>query len=173
MTQLYNRIRASREAGMVQRCHTMQIHGHYTIAEHCYNVVSILLILHPEPSMTLIKAALWHDQAERWLGDVPAPAKWAHPELAKVYAAAEQKMLAESGFFFRLNDDEANWLKAVDTLELWMTAKEQLLMGNSQISKVVHNCDRWFADNEARVPMPVRTLILQYDFTKGGDTPWM
>lgn len=68
-------VRAARESGAVRRAHIMHTLRHYDIAQHCYNMTAMLMLLHPEPSLTLIKAVMFHDVAERWTGDIPHTAK--------------------------------------------------------------------------------------------------
>ena len=74
--QINRRVLAAREGGNVLRCHTVPHHGQYSVGKHSYDALSLLLLLHPNPSMNLVKATLWHDCAERFVGDMPAPAKW-------------------------------------------------------------------------------------------------
>ena len=68
-------VRAARESVAVRRAHIMYTARHYDIAQHCYNMAAMLMLLHPNPSAELIKAVLFHDVAERWTGDMPATAK--------------------------------------------------------------------------------------------------
>lgn len=132
---------ATREAGTVRRCHTVPHHGQYNLAQHSYGAVSLLLLLHPEPSLNLIKAVQWHDVGERWLGDMPAPAKWDNPDLGRVYEEAEQKLLERLGLAQKLTDEELNWLKAVDTLELWLWCREEEALGNEAVSAMRRACE--------------------------------
>ena len=128
-------ILAAREAGNVLRCHTIPHHGEYSVALHCYNVVSLLFILHPDPSVNLIKAALWHDAGERWVGDIPAPAKWASPELDTASKVAEH--IARDKFGLNggeLSEEDRGWLGVLDALEFWFWCLDQEALGNQHIN---------------------------------------
>lgn len=140
---LLTRLAATREAGTVRRCHIVPHHGQYNIAQHSYGAVSLLLLLHPKPSLKLIKAVQWHDVAERWLGDVPAPAKWTHTELGEAYERAEEELLKRLGLFGELTDLEVAWLKAVDTLELWLWCREEEeALGNAAVTPMRRACEK-------------------------------
>lgn len=138
--RLITQVRATREAGTVRRCHIVPHHGQYNIAQHSYGAVSLLLLLHPEPSLNLIKAVQWHDVGERWLGDMPAPAKWSNPELGAVYEAAEERVLKTLGLLPDLTEEEVNWLKAVDTLELLLWCREEAALGNATVAPMLRAC---------------------------------
>lgn len=131
---------AIREGGQTQRCHTMQYIHPYNVAIHSYNALSLLLVLHPNPSVNLIKAVLWHDVPERWTGDVPSPAKWASTNLKEALDLLEQKILIAldiSDAFQQLTKEELQWLTAVDLLELWVWGKEQFQLGNTDMQTML------------------------------------
>lgn len=157
---LLTRIAATREAGTVRRCHIVPHHGQYNIAQHSYGAVSLLLLLHPHPSLNLIKAVQWHDCAERWLGDIPAPAKWDHTELGRVYEEAERRVLDALGLLPSLIPDEENWLKALDTLELWLWCREEEALGNEAVAAMRIACERVTEQRmlEGILPEPVRAF---------------
>lgn len=156
------RIAATREAGTVRRCHIVPHHGQYNIAQHSYGAVSLLLLLHPHPSLNLIKAVQWHDVAERWLGDVPAPAKWTHTELGEAYERAEEELLKRLGLFGELTDLEVAWLKAVDTLELWLWCREEEALGNEAVTAMRRACEAVTEKRglEGSLPEPVRAFYV-------------
>jgi len=137
-------VTALREAGAVRRCHATPWHGEYNIATHSYNAVNLLLMLHPNPSMELVKAILWHDVPERWLGDLPAPAKWSNGEFAKLYESMERKVEWVIGTYVHLTASERVWLHAVDKIELLLSAKEQLASGNQAAAQYVAALLGWF-----------------------------
>ena len=67
-------IQVMREAGSVNRCHTIKIIGTQDVAQHSYNVAMIIVALTKGLcSSTLLQAALTHDTPELWTGDIPAP----------------------------------------------------------------------------------------------------
>ena len=91
-------------------------HVRETLAEHHARVAQILLALHPSPSRTLIDAALHHDAGEPFCGDLPAPFKAAHPEVAEVHAEAEDLRLADLGCLISISVKESAWLHFADRL---------------------------------------------------------
>lgn len=128
-------ILAAREAGRVHRCHVLPGPG-YDLAQHSYGALSLLLLLHPSPSLGLIKAVLWHDVAERWLGDLPQTAKMDNPELTAVYEAAENRILRKLAMFPELDAEEQRWLRAVDVVDFLLWCFEEVHTGNKYLEKV-------------------------------------
>jgi hypothetical protein len=117
-------VQATREGGRVQRCHVVDHKGLYDVAQHTYGALNLLLLLHPEPSLQLIKAVQWHDVAERWTGDVPATAKWMNPRLREALKLLEEPLMKRFGLHQDLTLQEKEWLAAVDILELWLWSRE-------------------------------------------------
>lgn len=131
-------IRTLREGSHVRRCHTVPHHGEYTVGKHSYDALNILLVLHPAPTIELIKAVAWHDQGERWVGDTPSPALRFFQDLNMAYKAAEEESFrTATGFDIlpTLSRADANWLAAVDALELLFWVQEQLAMGNQHVAQ--------------------------------------
>jgi hypothetical protein len=103
-------------------------------------VANIILLTHPDPSMNLIRAALWHDVTERWAGDTPAPAKYQiNPELGRVLAETEDQIARTIGLRVDLTQEERQWLAAADVAELILWAREQYLMGNAYSLALIYN----------------------------------
>jgi 5'-deoxynucleotidase YfbR-like HD superfamily hydrolase len=161
------RAKVLREASRVQRCHTTSIHGTYTVGQHSYGAVNLLLCLHPNPSVNLIKAVLWHDVHERYLGDIPGPAKWMNGEFTKLYEQMAAQIERTCGIEIRLEPDERCWLDAVDKTELLVWAKEQLAMGNTNAASILGNLASWFANHP--IPVQVKKFIEEYDISRGAD----
>ena len=67
----------------------------------------------------LMRAALHHDEAEKVLGDMPAPAKARFPALASAYAKAELQVLTEMGLTWSLTRQEDAMLRLCDRLDAW------------------------------------------------------
>lgn len=127
------RLLATREGGQVRRCHVLPHISSYTVGLHTYGAVSLLLLLHPSPSLALIKAVQWHDVAERWMGDMPSPVKSRHPELGQLYERIERQCLKSLGLAQDLTADERAWLRAVDLLELYLWCREEERAGNGNV----------------------------------------
>lgn len=168
-------VTATREAGRVRRCHAVPHHGQYTIAEHCYGALNLLLLLHPSPSLALIKAVQWHDVAERWLGDLPATAKWDEPEFGALYEKIEANMLQRLGLATMLTGDEPDWLRAVDVLDLYLWCQNELVMGNRHVMQMNGACESVFYQLRAdgKMPEAVTRFIADYkhDRTAGQRLP--
>lgn len=128
----------NRSAGNTRRFHSEEWVGvPQTVGAHSWAVAQILLfVLGPTGlSMELLHAALCHDMAERFLGDVPAPAKWALN--AGNYDKVENCILESMGVGDRgLTDLDRSYLKAADFLEACFAAFEQRLMGNRLLEQV-------------------------------------
>jgi 5'-deoxynucleotidase len=111
-------------AGGVQRYHANPVLARLgqTTADHQGRCVQLLLALHPDPSVALIRALAHHDLGERWAGDLPAPFKQAQPEIAAAHADAEQEFAARAmgwDAFNGLSREDMRWLGLIDKLEAW------------------------------------------------------
>jgi HD domain len=136
-----------RNGGDVKRYHTFPIIGEQKVSAHTFNVLLFIMQYHPEPSMDLIKAALYHDLAEYDTGDTPANVKWKFPMLLASLENAENEVSYNLGIFANLDDREAIWLKVGDTLEYLFYALEQRLLGNINMDIVfTRGCARLLKD---------------------------
>lgn len=163
-------VRRLREGGHVRRCHALLHNDHgYTDGKHSFDAATLLLVLHPDPSINLVKAVLWHDMGERWVGDLPASAKWASPELSGAYNTLEQTVLRDilglGPLFDSLSDNDKQWLVAVDCLEFWMWCLDQLALGNTSIRTARHNIEQAIDKRirELLVPVECSTFYARYD----------
>lgn len=156
------RVLAARESGNVRRCHVVPHHGEYTNGKHCYDALSLLIILHPNPSTNLMKAVLWHDGGERWVGDMPAPAKWYDDNLGKAYEAAEDKARRLWELDVKLEPVEIDWLRAVDRIELWLWCRDQQELGNRHINTFVEHLERYFEDTAKTMPEPCAKFLREF-----------
>lgn len=160
-----SKIKALRSSGLVERLHTMPHHGSYNVAQHCYGVCSLLFVLHPNPSIDLIRAALWHDFGEQWTGDIPAPIKWQEPELAEILRRVEQKY--EIDYFGaditeNLSGEELFWLKCCDIIELLLWTDEQILLGNSRVEIVADKIGQWLDNNNENLPIEIVNFLNEF-----------
>lgn len=73
-------------------------------------------------TVDLLLAALYHDEAERELGDMPAPAKRRFPELAEAYRRAEVQILDERGLLFEMPLSWRAILSLADKADAWRWA---------------------------------------------------
>lgn len=167
-----NRILALREGGQTQRCHTMQYHGAYNVAMHTHNMMTLLLELWPKnsvPSYNLIKACQFHDVAERWMGDIPTTAKLADYKLKLAMNALEDKVLEALGIgdiYINLTETEAEWLDAIDLLELFMWAHDQYKLGNAIVGNMILQIRKIFESNWEEYPIEVQNFIENYQWER-------
>jgi 5'-deoxynucleotidase YfbR-like HD superfamily hydrolase len=147
-----------RASGYVKRWHTIHTMREQSVASHSGQAVSLLLCLHPSPSLNLIKAVLWHDCSERVVGDAPSPGLRAFPEYRRMYEQLEMVVALRDhpsmyDAIVALNDDERQWLRAIDVLEAFLFSQEEVKLGNSQFSVVTGRL--YDALNMEGTPAPV------------------
>lgn len=90
---------------------------------HQGRCVQLLLLLHPDPPVGLIRAMAFHDLGESGIGDVAGPAKRDDPDLADAVAYAESRRMARLGVQITINagaDDM--WIKMIDGLDACLFA---------------------------------------------------
>ena len=105
-----------------------------TIDDHQRRVTTLCHSLadhigHPLTDSDLLHAAANHDQAERVLGDIPAPAKMRFHALASAYETAEQQVLADMGLTWTLTAKEQQMLRLCDRLDAYLFAKSKGVTG--------------------------------------------
>ncbi|MEI4485617.1 YfbR-like 5'-deoxynucleotidase [Frigidibacter sp. MR17.14] len=112
------RLREILRGGYCTRWHANPDLAHIreTLAEHHGRVVQILLSMHPNPGMQLIRAAAHHDCGEPYAGDLPGPFKDAHPEVAAAHAEVEAAALRELCVAPLLSSEDRAWLQFADRL---------------------------------------------------------
>jgi 5'-deoxynucleotidase YfbR-like HD superfamily hydrolase len=124
-------------SGDTLRYHTAPRLNDQTVSAHAWGVLAIVLHLEPDPSLALIKAALFHDAAESVTGDLPATFKWAAPEIASLIEKAEARILMDMGVEYDLTEKEAAVLKVADLGELVLHCTKEVMMGNLYASAIV------------------------------------
>jgi len=144
------KVKELRAAGKVERCHTTPHFGSYTVGQHSFDVAMLILTLHPSPNFRLVRAALYHDCHERWIGDVPTPTKETDPairrSLKKLERQCERALGIAAHLHAGLTKEEKRWLKAADRVELWLWAIEQINMGNQEAYTIKRDLERFFED---------------------------
>lgn len=153
----------TREAGRVERSHTTFHLGSDPNGLHSYNVANLILLLHPDPSIDLLRAALWHDVPERFTGDMPSTFKRQCPEVRAAMKAAEAQIEHHYGLDIPLCDAEKAWLKAADKLEFYLWAEEQAAMGNAYIAPKRDQARAELLSAEC-IPPAVREFVQDYHF---------
>lgn len=110
---------------ILQSGNVVRFHNHVGIdkqknSDHQWEVALILQHIYPQCSKELLLAALTHDAAEYFTGDIPFPTKQASPELKQVLDKIERQWEQENGVHFNLQSEELLMLKLADTLSgMW------------------------------------------------------
>jgi len=133
-------MRLFRATARIQRLHTMPSQYRQSVGEHTFSMALIVMFIHPNASAALLRAALKHDMAEAFTGDVPSPAKWHFPAIEDALKDAENKIHHRFEIHEDLTVHERNILKFADICELLMFCLEEAQGGNLIMLNVVRNC---------------------------------
>jgi len=87
------------------------------VCDMCHSAAAWLRL--PLVGSDLLRAALHHDEAERFLGDTPGPAKERFPYLAAMLADAERRVLRDMGHNWTLTEQEWDILHLCDKLDAY------------------------------------------------------
>lgn len=115
-----NPIETAYRAGQVTRYHTISPVNmlNQTTADHSANMISLLFMLHDNPSQPLVKAIVFHDGPEYFGGDLCYTFKKENPVIAAEYEKMSLEMSAKAGMpVTSLNKKDASWLEFLDRLE--------------------------------------------------------
>ena len=138
-------IQIMRAGTKVKRFHTLDLIVPETVGHHSCNVALMLTVLTNEVSGELLAAALYHDLAEQYTGDVPATAKWESPRLARALKRLEQYHFPAP---HTLSKYETKLLKQADMLDLCFKVLEEVQMGNLPMGAVLERGLTWLRENE-------------------------
>lgn len=125
------------KAGNVKRFHTFDSIKEQTVSSHSWGVAIIVCDLVKNPSIELLKAALYHDVAEGVTGDIPATTKWRYPELDAFLKKAEAEIEEGLGIVFSLTSKERRILKFADMMELIITGWREYQLGNKNAEGLI------------------------------------
>lgn len=149
-------IRMIRNGNRVKRYHTVDTLVTETIGHHSANVAHIVLAINLHCRKELLVAALFHDIAEQYTGDVPATAKWASEKLAKALKEVEESYAM--GYAENLTARERCILKQADMLDLCFKCFEEYQLGNKQILPLIRRGFQFLRDNN---PDPVTLYLVK------------
>lgn len=164
MTVLVQRFR---ECSRVERSHTTPHHGSYTVGQHSFDMLTLLIALYPDCRKELMLAVMFHDFAERWTGDIPSPAKASDGEFGKKLAQIELKVTRTLGLQIKLEEMERFWLKGLDVVEYLLWAKEQLALGNQNVQTSIASTLVWLRHNQ--IPTPLAEFVNKHQWTRTPD----
>lgn len=121
----------TRLAGKIQRIHIYPTNTTDYISRHSNNVAILCYWLDPnECNRELLLAALFHDLSEFETGDIPANAKWEHPDLKEVLNRITNKWEKEWELDIEISNNQRTLLKLADSMEFLLTCIEELEHGN-------------------------------------------
>lgn len=147
----------SRTGNAVKRYHTINLLVPETVGHHSANVAILCDHLAGGASANLLMAALTHDQAEQYTGDVPATAKWNSVELKRLLDDIEDSYVVMP----QLTPLEQRILKQADMLDLCFKCQEEVLMGNVPMTEVMVRGIHHLLAND---PLPPTLNLLKEHF---------
>lgn len=120
----------------VKRYHTVKTHTQETVGHHSHGVATLCLLFDPNPSTSLLKAALLHDLTEQFTGDIPSPAK-RELGIANDIGVLEKRLMQNAGISMpALSNNERRTLKLADIAHGALFCLKEMSMGNVDIKKV-------------------------------------
>ena len=153
-----------RAGGQVERCHIVPHQGGYSNAGHSYNVAQIIRSFHPSASLELIGAALDHDVAEYWTGDIPSTAKKQSQLFSEGFIDLENFVEDRLAMMPALDQEERRWLHAADITELFLWAQDQIAMGNRFAEQVVRNLEAYLQRKGPHAVLPEALLVFWVNY---------
>ena len=148
-----------RAGNNVKRYHTVNMLVQETVGHHSANVAILCVILSKNrPSVNLLMAALLHDMAEQFTGDVPATAKWSSEALSKALTKLELEvwdcLMPRPG----LTEMERRILKQADMLDLCFKTLEEYQLGNKGALLILRRGLSYLSSNS---PLPMTISFIK------------
>jgi len=120
----------------VNRYHTMITLQKETVGHHSHGVACLVLALNPEASRELLIAALYHDLAEQYTGDIPSPAKRDYG-IGDQVSDLEKRLVKEAGLHWpTLTTAEQRVLKLADIAHGALFCVREMSLGNKRMYEV-------------------------------------
>jgi 5'-deoxynucleotidase YfbR-like HD superfamily hydrolase len=120
----------------VSRYHTVFTFNNETVGHHSHGVAMMVLMMKPDASASLLKAALYHDLAEQVVGDIPSPAK-RQSGLGQHLDKLELAIIEDAGIENpALTDEEARILKLADIAQGALFCAREIQLGNVRLIPV-------------------------------------
>lgn len=128
--KVQQQVRALFDGSQVKRFHTIPTVSENTVGQHSHGVAMFcMLMAGQEASANLLKAALVHDLAEQYTGDVPSPAKRVLG-VRKAFGEVEDALLATVDYDIELTSVEQVVLKLADCADGMMFCAKERMLGN-------------------------------------------
>lgn len=156
-------IKRLREAGNVQRFHTLRMIIPEDVAKHSFNLAHLLMwVTKGQASRNLILYALSHDMGEYVTGDIPSPVKkvlWGNPLQGMEDAAAFDACpwAAEN----RLTVEEVHIFKLCDNLDGLLKCAEEYQMGNPSIRSILLKYLEYVEENLNHVDLETDDMVYE------------
>jgi len=154
-----------REAGKIELHHTLPKHGSYTTGQHAYDMLTLLFVIHPNPSINLIKAIVFYNLYCRWTGDIPLAAKRAGKEFT-IHLMDLQTRIKNAIEIFdndeSLSKSDYNWLFVLDRVVDYLWARDQLALGNSNAASLAGASAAFFTHTE--MPKEIENFLRNHQW---------
>ena len=166
MNDQVQRIINLRAGGAVTRLHTLPTIHKQNVADHSWNVMVLCKELGNELcNKDLLLHALYHDVAEHWIGDIPAPVKWRSPKIDDAIDDIERKINDHLKIPNEdLTEEQLQIFKFCDMFEFMLYAKDEMMMGNMKVRSVFHNALRFLRNHELWVDHSETIYRMQDDW---------
>jgi 5'-deoxynucleotidase YfbR-like HD superfamily hydrolase len=138
----------------VTRWHTFPNLLPQNVAAHSWGVAMIVMSLYPNTpeKMLMVQVALEHDLIEKYIGDMPRPARTAEHRRLEESMAHEKSIFHES----MLNLADRNWLAWADLIEAGLHARREHAAGNSRYQEVIQRVSEYIKTAGTEVPLELR-----------------
>jgi hypothetical protein len=156
-----------RDAADVKRYHTQRTIREQTVGQHSFNMLTLLMQVAPDARKEVMTAIIHHDLPELMTGDIPAPIKRLHTELAVLLEEIEDGLAPLAYDCTNMTPQEMRLIKWCDTTELVMWSLEERSMGNKCVESVIHKGMTWLW--QVRRPNAVAQELLRQLHQKGVD----
>jgi len=150
------RVKMTREGADVLRLHTTPPLRECPNGLHTFNMLAMLRILWPNAPRHLIWAILEHDvPAERYSGDIPAPAKWFG--VTNTDAVLHLEMEINSAIWGddsirSCSEEEAKWLHGLDLIEFYCFCRDEVMRGNHNMKYKCSDVEQVMDRRKAEYP---------------------
>lgn len=135
----------------IRRLHTEFVLGESSVGRHSWGVAMLCDVLtEGKASGELLRKALYHDIAEQYTGDVPAPVKWAAPSIAAMLGDMENRFEQKMDIVTSMADSEFWVFSVADMLDLCFFCYEQHLQGNKTVAPIFKRGYRYLEELLAR-----------------------